>query len=426
MTSLYCQLPGTSLPPPKVRLTGLLRAGARYEVWAGELGDERVCVKVPAFDSSTPSLYSMNHSLVAHSEAFSDGITQPFQPGVEVLGDLLEIEAGIIAATGRAWNHRSLGVGRVLAQHSGGGSDAREWSRALVLPRYDGFTLDTVEIGERASLFEHMLPALWTALCASPHGDLNEANLIIDPERSRFHLIDPGVRKTGWWAAERTPWVLRDEVWNAVFITTAANYPILYPVFGGDDARRAAISSQHQDRDEPDRDDRDLFHQDLFLDLADAEQLIRVMAKAPGQSAVTTPAANLFALLESHATAFSFGYLGVQVSHRQPAAQPNPADLLALGIMYYRALTGAEAFLGPAALLDAPAWVGIHPEVGPAGQVNLGPIPQAYERIRRALPSWIDSRVTDHGIPTAKQPLLRALLTLELQNIGQLHQLLAG
>jgi hypothetical protein len=94
--------------------------------------------------------------------------------------------------------------------------------------------------------------------------------------------------------------------------------------------------------------------------------------------------------------------------------------------MYYRALTGAEAFLGPAALLDAPAWVGIHPEVGRAGQVNLGPIPRAYERIRRALPSWIESRVTDHGIPTAKQPLLRALLTLELQNIGQLHQLLAG
>jgi hypothetical protein len=409
MTSLYCQLPGTSLPPPKVRLTERLRTGARYEIWDGELGDERVCVKVPVLAPSTPSLYSMNHSLVVHSEAFSDGITQPFQPGGELLGDLLEIEARIIAATGNAWNHRSLGVGRVLAQHSDGGSDAREWSRALVLPRYDGFTLDTVEIGKRASLFERMLPALWTALCASPHGDLNEANLIIDPEHPRFHLIDPGVRKTGWWAAERTPWVLRDEVWNAVFITTAANYPILFPVFGGDDARRAAIASP--------------FDEDLFPDSAIAHQYIQIKAAAAGQTVVTTPPANLFGLLEVHAAACSFGYLGVQSHH---VAQPSPADLLALGIMYYRALTGAEAFLGPTALLDAPAWLGTHPATGRAGSVTPGPIPETYERIWRALPGWIDSRVTDHGIPTAKQPLLRAMLTLELRDIEQLHRLLGN
>ncbi len=385
-----------------------------------------MCVKLPAIDSSAPSLYSMNHSLVVHSEAFSDAVTQPFQAGSEVLGDLLEVEAGIIAATGKAWNHRSLGVGRVLAQHSGGGSDPREWSRALVLPRFDGFTLEAVEIGERALLFERMLPALWTALCASPHGDLNEANLIVGPDRSRFRLIDPGVRKTGWWSAARTSWVLRDEVWNAVFITTAANYPILFPVFSGDDARRVAIPSQDKDRDEPNEVVRDLFHQDLFLDPAEAQQALWARAIQAGQSGVPTPPANLFGLLEYHSAAFSSGAIGVQGTHRRPAAQPTSADLLALGIMYYRALTGAEAFLGQTALLDAPAWLGIHPEIGHAGEVTLGPIPKAYDRIRHALPGWIDSRVTDHGIPTAKQPLLRALLTLELHNIGQLHELLAN
>jgi hypothetical protein len=409
MTTLYCQLPGTSPAPPKVLLTERLRTGARYEIWAGKLGDEQVCVKLPAVESSAPSVYSMNHSKVVHSELFSDGITQPIQPSGDVLGDLLEIEAEIIAATGRAWNHRSLGVGRVLAQHSYGGSDPREWSRALVLPRYDGFTLDSVEIGQRARLFEAMLPALWTALCASPHGDLNETNLIIDPDRARFHLIDPGVRKTGWWAAARTPWVLRDEVWNAVFITTAANYPILHPFFSGDDARRAAIASP--------------FDEDLFLDSAAAQQFIRAKAEPAGQSAATRPPANLFALLESQTAAFRFGYLGVQ---SRPAAQPSPADLLALGIVYYRALTGAEAFLGPTALLDAPAWVGSHPKAEGAGGVKLGPIPETYDRIRRALPDWIDSRVTDHGIPTAKQPLVRAMLTLELRDIAQLHRLLGN
>ena len=400
MTSLYCQLPGPSLPEPKVLLTERLRAGARYEIWAGALGDEQVCVKLPAVDSSAPSLYSMNHSLVVHSEAFSDGITQAFQPGGEVLGDLLEIEAGIIAAAGRAWNHRSLGVGRVLAQRSDGESDPREWSRALVLPHHDGFTLDTVEVGQRARLFETMLPALWMALCASPHGDLNETNLIIDPDRSRFHVIDPGVRKTGWWAAARTPWVLRDEVWNAVFITTAANYPILYPVFGGDDARHAAIASP--------------FEEDLFLDTTSPRQR---------RPTLNTRPANLFGLLEDHAVACSWGYLGVQ-SRR--AAQPTPADLLALGIMYYRALTGAEAFLGPTALLDAPAWIGIHPQAGRAGTVTPGPIAGTFERIRHALPGWIESRVTDPGIPTAKQPLLRAMLTLEVGDIEQLHGLLGN
>jgi hypothetical protein len=408
MTALYCQLPGTS--PPKVLLTERLRAGARYEIWAGQLGDEQVCVKLPVVDSSAPSVYSMNHSLVVHSEAFSDGITQPFQPRGDVLGDLLEIEAGIIAAAGKAWNHRSLGVGRVLSQHSHGGSDPREWSRALVLPRHDGVTLDTVEVGQRGRLFEAMLPALWTALCASPHGDLNETNLIVDPDRSRFHLIDPGVRKTCWWAAAHTPGVLRDEVWNAVFITTAANYPILYPVFGGDDARRAAIASP--------------FEKDLFTDSATAQEYNLVRAAAAGQTAATTPPANLFGLLEGHAAVCSFGYLGVQPSH--VAQQPNPADLLALGIMYYRALTGAEAFLGPTALLDTPAWIGTHPEAGRAGSVKPGPIAEAYERLLRALPDWIESRVTEQGIPTAKQPLLRAMLTLELRDIAQLHRLLGN
>jgi hypothetical protein len=409
MTSLYCQLPGTSLPEPKVLLTERLRAGARYEIWAGELGDEHVCVKLPAVDSSAPLLYSMNHSLVAYSEAFSDGSTQPFQPGVDVLGDLLEIEAEVIRTAGKAWNHRTLGVGRVHAWRGDGGSDPREWSRALVLPHYHGFTLESVEIGERASLFESMLPALWTALCASPHGDLNEANLIIDPDRSRFHLIDPGVRKTGWCAAAPTSGVLRDEHWHSVFITTAANYPILYPVFGGDDVRHAAISSP--------------FDEDLFPDSAIAHQYIQIKAAAAGQTVVTTPPANLFELLEVHAAACSFGYLGVQSHH---VAQPSPADLLALGIMYYRALTGAEAFLGPTALLDAPAWLGTHPAAGRAGSVTPGPIPETYERIGRALPGWIDSRVTDPGIPAAKQPLLRALLTLDLHDIGQLQRLLSN
>jgi hypothetical protein len=403
MTTLYCQLPGTPLPPPKVLLTERLRAGSRYEIWAGELGDEQVCVKLPAVDSSVPSLYSMNHSLVVHSEAFSDGSTHPFQPGGEVLGDLLEIEAGIIAATGKAWNHRTLGVGRVYAWHSDGGSDPREWSRALVLPRYAGFTLDTVETGQRASLFESMLPALWTALCASPHGDLNEANLIVDPDRSRFHMIDPGARKTGWCAAAPTSGVLRNEMWHSVFITTAANYPILYPVFGGDDARHAAIASP--------------FEKDLFLDPTDPRQW---------HPTVNTPPANLFALLELQAIALSAGCLGVQTRHRQPAAQPSAADLLALGIMYYRALTGAEAFLGPTALLDAPAWIGTHPEAGRAGIVTPGPIAGTYERIRHALPGWIESRVTDPGIPAAKQPLLRAMLALELHDIEQLHRLLGN
>jgi hypothetical protein len=423
MRSLYCQLPGPPLPPPKIRLTDRLRAGTRYEIWAGELGNERVCVKLPV-NPSTPSLYSMNHWLYATSEAFSDGITRPYQPGSDVLGDLLEIEAQIIARTGKAWNHHTLGVGRVLADNSYGGPDPREWSRALVMPHYDGFTLDTVDPGERAGLFERMLPALWTALCAAPHGDLSETNLMIDSDRSQFHLIDPGVRKTGWWAAVRNSWVLRDEVWNAVFITTPANYPILHPVFSGDDARRALISSEHHDRDEPDRDDRDLFNEDLYPDFELIQKYIQ--AKATGKIGVPIAVGNLFDLMESLVAAFSLGYLGVQTRHTKPAARPDPADLLALGIIYYRAFTGAEAFLGPTALLDKPAWIGPHPQSGRAGEVELGPIPKTYERIQHALPRWIGSRITDHRIPTAKRPLLRAMLTLELTNIAQLHQLLAN
>jgi hypothetical protein len=56
MTSLYCQLPGTSPPPPQVLLTDRLRVGTRYEIWAGKLGNEQVCVKLPVVDSTAPSV----------------------------------------------------------------------------------------------------------------------------------------------------------------------------------------------------------------------------------------------------------------------------------------------------------------------------------------------------------------------------------
>jgi hypothetical protein len=45
------------------------------------------------------------------------------------------------------------------------------------------------------------------------------------------------------------------------------------------------------------------------------------------------------------------GAIGVATRHAKPAAGPKSADLLAL-VVYYRAFTGAEAFLGPTALLD--------------------------------------------------------------------------
>jgi hypothetical protein len=423
--SLFVQLPD---PSSKVRLETLLRVGARFEIWAGDLDNERVCVKVPV-NPDTRSLYSMHHWLSVGSEAFSDGSTEPYQPGSDVLGDLLEIEADVISRTGKAWNHRTLGVGRVLAERSYEGPDPREWSRALVMPRHDGFTLDTVDPGERAGLLERMLPPLWTALCAAPHGDLTETNLIIDSDRAKFHLIDPGVRKTGWWAAEPDSWVLRDEVWNAVFITTPANYPILHPVFSGDDARRAQISSKHPSRNEPDWDEGDLFNEDLYPDFENFRDSIEPILQYRGESfsrssGVPFALANLFELVEYHVAASSLGKVGVQSRHTKRAARPDPADLLALGIIYYRALTGSEAFLGPTALLAEPAWIGRHPRIGRAGRVELGPIPKTYERIQQALPGWIGSRITDHRIPTAKKPLLRALLALELTNIAELHQLL--
>lgn len=60
-------------------------------------------------------------------------------------------------------------------------------------------------------------------------------------------------------------------------------------------------------------------------------------------------------LVEAHANAFLVGAIGVATRHAKPAGGPKSADLLALGVIYYRAFTGAEAFLGPTALLDTPA-----------------------------------------------------------------------
>lgn len=399
MSLLYCQLPA---PTPRVRLTELLRPGPRYEIWAGDQDGERVCVKLPAVNRGATSLYSMNHYLSQGSETFSGGNTQPYQPDRELLGDLLEIEAHTIAQVGKAWNHRILGVGRVLRDE--GDADPREWSRAFVMPRYDGFTLGSVEVGRRAALFEEILPALWRALSESPHGDLNEANLIVDPVRSRFHLIDPGVRRTAWWATDPSSMGLRDQVWNAAFITTQANYPVLQPIFAADDARRAMTLPDSKDGD------LDRFDDDLYLYY---DQL-------------TTDNDDLFGMVESHALVSRLGVLGVKARHRETATHPDPPDLLAMGIIYFRALTGDEAFLGPTGLLPAPAWVGPHPRMGTPGQVTRGPIAETYERLAQALPGWIDARVNDFRIPRNKRGLLRGLLTLQVRSTRELHQLLAS
>ena len=51
-------------------------------------------------------------------------------------------------------------------------------------------------------------------------------------------------------------------------------------------------------------------------------------------------------------------------------------------------------------------------------------LPLKYERIRQGLPSWIDSLVSLDRLPAARQPLARALLSLEVTTIDELRALL--
>jgi hypothetical protein len=177
------------------------------------------------------------------------------------------------------------------------------------MPWCSGVSFAGLSRDEQRRWFPAMLPALWTALAACPHGDLTHEDLMLEPEHGWFRILDPGVRITG----PAYPGGLDFD--SELFTTNAAHYPLVLPEHGPDQPR----------------------------------------LRAPGGGlthAVETQAWSMFGRSAATDTAIP------------PVLSPAPsaADVVACGAIYFGVLAGAPliSWLG----IGAPLWTGFWSDVG--------------------------------------------------------------
>jgi len=200
--------------------------GAIFRVYQATLDDGRVvALKVPADmgTSASDALYGVFANLIftrLFSVMGSVGRSTGVLPSSVVLhAKLLEQEAARIAQSQGYWNHTVIHAGQAIWQHG-------DTQPALVTPWFPGDALGALDLDVQCAMFPLMVPSLWDALAAAPHGDLHPGHLILAPARERFALIDPGAavyidqrKRTG------------DGDVELVFATNLEHYPLLPPYY---------------------------------------------------------------------------------------------------------------------------------------------------------------------------------------------------
>jgi hypothetical protein len=378
----------------------LIHSGSLFDVYDAELEGRRVCVKTPA--AAPRRVLGCRWSALYDTETFISGETGPYalsgnaeeaEALARVVANLLAVEAQVLRWAGPSWNHEPLGIGVW--------DGAAEWGPkptwhldmrlALVLPRHDAAPLSTLAPEERRALVPRMLPVLWDALCRAYHGDLSETNLLVARDRSRFHLIDPGVIAAASFSSVKEGEYFGSARTSAVFTTTRASYPLLPPF---EDARLFP----------------DEAHEDAALDLA---ACLRAMLPHSWDG----PDLRIMRV-DARATHAS--------GAPAPRRRPFPSDLLALGLLYVRALTGETLFLEPAFGLDRAAWEGELPSFGRAGYSRANSV---YDQFARALgrveAGYIHDRLAALPLTAGQRRLAEALLNLRVRTRGELAGLLA-
>jgi len=272
---------------------------------------------------------------------------------------LLEQEAARIVQSQGYWNHAVIHAGQTTWKHG----DAQP---SLVTPWFPGDALGALEVDVQRAMFPRMVPSLWDALAAAPHGDLHPGHLILAPARDRFALIDPGAavyidqrRDTG------------DGDVALVFATNLEHYPVLPPYYA---STRPGV--------------RPRTHFEAFLNSEGGFTLFM----GPDADTTVPAISNVNAIL---------------------GGAPRATDLLALGVMYYRMLTRRHPFYADEE--TPPAWYGV--------QINQGrghAPPHALAMLGRGIapPRDIEPRVSD-----AQQALCMALLDLTATSRAELAYL---
>ena len=133
----------------------------------------------------------------------------------------LRAECEVINTVATYWNHPGATLARARdGQLAGPGAEI-----CLVMPECRGTPLERFSRDEQRQWIPRMLPALWRALARCPHGDLNAGDLLIDPSRRFFGILDPGVRIEG-------PSDSTFRFYSTLFTTNATHYALLLPEHG--------------------------------------------------------------------------------------------------------------------------------------------------------------------------------------------------
>jgi hypothetical protein len=345
----------------------LLHRGQLFDVYEGRLGERRVAIKLA---SATPGgvlgahwdmIFSRLLSLICRGG-------QPVPP--PAASGLLAREAAMIEASGGTWNHDAT---LERADWPGRGELS-----ILVSTFHEGQRLCDLSRDEQRRLLPRMMPSCWRALAAARHGDINPANIIVWPERDRFSLIDPGAIVRRARDSRHHPEV------EVSFITSPAFYPILPP------------------------------YQPPALSLDSGAPLSLWLA--------SFVAAMGGVVREWMAGANTIGReirTGDFLPERSLQAEgPDPADLLALGVLYYEALTGKHPLFDDT--FEEPAWMGL--AVGD-GHVFEGSLDRAFARLQRPIVPPSAHHRGQIAISAAEDALALSLIELRVSELGQLAAL---
>ncbi|MBL0169552.1 MAG: hypothetical protein IPP90_02325 [Gemmatimonadaceae bacterium] len=229
--------------------------------------------------------------------------------------ELLRSEAQQLEAYGARWH-----AGFVSFRHQ---QIARYGSiPALVTSWQHGVQLDALTPNNQRALIPRLLPMLWRLLADTLHGDLHGSNLIVAPDQTSVALIDPGarvLRQRGRAGASEGADAL-------TFVTTPEVYPVLPPYYLPHCSLSAGLTLRE--------------HWEGFvrsMTLSDQARPFRAGTNVIGRAMSRTRGR----------------FLADEVT---TAGEPHPADLLAIGVLYYQALTGRHPF---AHAFSIPAWAGL-------------------------------------------------------------------
>ncbi|MCC6752146.1 MAG: hypothetical protein IT371_31130 [Deltaproteobacteria bacterium] len=376
------------------RVMERVHAGDRFDVYRLEGPRGRFALKVPS-PSPAPQPLMGAERIVGGVSTYWCILCSGGKPagargeGLEAgasLVQLLEDEAFRLHVAGQSWNHSAVAL-------VSGPLDDGEEVIGLVTDWRAGLRLDYLPQPEVRTLLPKMLPFLWDALSVAVHGDLQGSNIILGANRSRYSLIDPGAMVL----AERGQREASEGASSLTFVTNAARYPILPPYYFPE--RPLASSPTLQEHWAS-------FVRGLTLD--EHAPLGRLRLDATGQRIP-----GFFGhFLTQEREAPKSGTLQLLV-HRP--GEPHPADLLAVGILYYLALTGDHPFPEHRA---SPAWMGLSFQ---DNQVTAG-VPELPCLARKVVPPSAINPTVRPG----EDVLALALLNLQVPTGERLSELVHG